>query len=78
MLGKCRWKLHCARDSGLDDVDQLLRVLQKAVELVPNKRERSSDKDPILEPHYKLVSVIYKLVGRNDMSVCCYYIIWLC
>ena len=63
MLGKCRWKLfnHVGLHTlGYKDV---LDAFTKAIECVPEKRDnRHPDKDPILEPHYKLVSIVHKLV----------------
>lgn len=68
-LGKCLWKMH---ERGKDspaisgqppDVDEVISEFQKAIKLLPGKRD--SRREPILEPHYKLVSVVHKMVVRR-------------
>lgn len=68
-LGKCLWKMH---ERGKDSpaisgkpptVDEVISELQKAIKLLPGKRD--SRREPILEPHYKLVSVVHKMVVRR-------------
>ena len=68
MLGKVLWKMHkCSSDihppvSRLDSQLALDAILQ-AINCLPERRDgRHSDKDPILEPHYKLLSIVHKLV----------------
>ena len=42
----------------------------RAIEACPEKRDnRHPDKDPILEPHYKLLSVVHKLVRSKRILV---------
>lgn len=42
----------------------------RAIEACPEKRDsRHPDKDPILEPHYKLASVVHKLVRSRRIPV---------
>ena len=42
----------------------------RAVEACPERRDsRHPDKEPILEPHYKLLSVVHKLVRLKRVSV---------
>lgn len=42
----------------------------RAIDSCPDKRDsRHPDKDPILEPHYKLVSVVHKLRSLQRISV---------
>lgn len=42
----------------------------QAIEACPEKRDsRHPDKDPILEPHYKLLSVVHKLVRSRRILV---------
>lgn len=42
----------------------------RAIETCPKKRDsRHPDKDPILEPHYKLVSIVHKLVRSKRIVV---------
>ncbi|KAI9844033.1 MAG: Histone transcription regulator 3 [Sclerophora amabilis] len=67
MMGKCLWKMfqhvENVRDGPKVEAAQVIQAFEEAVRTVP---ERRSDKqDPILEPHYKLVSVVHKLV-RNE------------
>lgn len=45
---------------------EVLNAFKRAVETAPERR----DKDPILEPHYKLLSILHKLVQRNRLEVC--------
>ena len=47
------------------DCSEVLDAFKRAVEAVPDRR----DKDPILEPHYKLLSVVYKLVNKDSIDV---------
>ena len=70
MLGKCRWKLfqspNNATVSWRDPVDCFIQAIQ----CVPEKRDsRHPEKDPILEPHYKLLSTVYKLLRKGDVLV---------
>ncbi len=42
----------------------------RAIEACPEKRDnRHPDKDPIIEPHYKLLSIVHKLVRSKRVSV---------
>ena len=74
MLGKCLWKLfgHYQFSSASYKVSYKLPIdaFLKAIENVPEKRDnRHPDKEPILEPHYKIVTIAYKLVRRHCISV---------
>ncbi|KAI9841516.1 MAG: Histone transcription regulator 3 [Thelocarpon superellum] len=67
MLGKCLWKMYRhwkltqpTSSSVLVQIGDVLHVLIRAIETIPERR--SERQEPILEPHYKLVSVIHKLV----------------
>ncbi|OJD18135.1 hypothetical protein AJ78_01801 [Emergomyces pasteurianus Ep9510] len=65
MLSKCLWKMFCCdvatRGSHSPvEVDDVLDSLVDAIEALPSKRDSRSD--PILEPHFKLVSIVHKLV----------------
>lgn len=65
MLGKCLWKLFKATMAmGRVYCDPLLIVtaFQKAIELLP--REKKDKKEPILEPHYRIVSTVHKLMTQ--------------
>ena len=68
-LGKCLWKMF--RNTGdpwtirsKPGVEDVLEVLVEAVHNVPPRKDNRND--PILEPHFKLVSIVHKLV-RSEM-----------
>ena len=66
MLGKCLWKLYGSPRVSDVDPGEPLDAFIRAIECAPEKRDsRHPDRDPILEPHYKLVSVVHKLVHRG-------------
>ncbi len=76
MLAKVFWKLHTCPSENHPPVDRIdsklaIDAVLHAIKFVPEKRDsRHSDKDPILEPHYKLVSMLHKLVrSRRPESV---------
>ncbi len=65
MLGKILWKMHNHSRETHPPVHFQLAIdaIVQAIRCLPEKRDsRHSDKDPILEPHYKLVSMVHKLV----------------
>ncbi|KAF4339877.1 histone transcription regulator 3 [Fusarium beomiforme] len=74
MLSKCYWKMYQTSDDQLDVKDMkskislelLIETLKKAVKVAHNAR-RGRNSDPILEPHYKIVSILHKLVIRGDL-----------
>ena len=74
MYAKCLWKMY---QKPADDLDQNDRRTQPTVQAVVAALERSVQvvtaqqkprQDPVLEPHYKILSVIHKLVLRQDMA----------
>ena len=70
LLGKCLWKMHNCDDrvrgnSRYIDHSEVLEAFERAVETAPERR----DKDPIFEPHYKLLSVVHKLVKKKRLAV---------
>ena len=68
MLGKCLWKKSCHSTSSdqYNGFQEILDAYTKAIRCVPDKKDsRHPDKDPILDPHYKLVSFVHKLVQRK-------------
>lgn len=75
MLAKCYWKMHKTPAEMLDSKDIKSRIdtqvvidaLKKAVEVASNAR-KSRHSEPILEPHYKIVSVLHKMVRSGDLS----------
>lgn len=78
MLGKCLWKMYTADESVRNlfrvpdkpnirpEMNDILEAFISAIEALPQKRD--SRKEPILEPHYKIVSIVHKLVQRKDME----------
>ncbi|KAL4732249.1 Histone transcription regulator 3 [Fusarium chlamydosporum] len=74
MLSKCYWKMYQTPDDQLDvkdmtskiSLDTLIGTLRKAVEVAHNAR-RGRNTDPIFEPHYKIISILHKLVVRGDV-----------
>lgn len=70
LLGKCLWKMHDCDDrirGGAKNIDhsEVLEAFERAVKTAPERR----DKDPIIEPHYKLLSVVHKLVKKKRLAV---------
>ena len=76
MLGKVLWKLHNCADEVRGAVKRIdpqpvIDAFVRAIETCPERRDsRHPEKEPILEPHYKLVSVVHKLVQSKRLSVC--------
>ena len=74
MLGKVLWKMHNGSAEVLGNVKRIsyefvIDAFIRAIECVPDKRDsRHPEKDPILEPHYKLLSVVHKLVQAKRCS----------
>ncbi|ODH44848.1 hypothetical protein ACO22_00678 [Paracoccidioides brasiliensis] len=71
MLGKCLWKMfNCddamRRNSSPVEVDDILDSLVDAIKALPSKKDSRSD--PILEPHFKLVSIVHKLVHKGFLK----------
>lgn len=75
MLGKVLWKMHNYGDNVIGNTRHIgyqvvIDAFVRAIESCPDKRDsRHPDKDPILEPHYKLVSVVHKLRLSSRISV---------
>ncbi|KAJ1334238.1 calcineurin-binding protein cabin-1 [Microdochium nivale] len=76
MLAKCIWKMFQKSYITLDHQDrqsrptvaEVIRALEESVEVVNALPKPRHGQDPILEPHYKIVAVIYKLVKRGDLE----------
>lgn len=71
MLSKCLWKMFSCDDSVRGNaqrisVDDLLDSLLDAIDTLPQRKDSRSD--PIFEPHYKLVSIVHKLVDRGTLT----------
>lgn len=75
MLGKCYWKMHCCSENVVSGHDRIefqfvLDAFKTALEALPERRDsKHPEKDPTLEPHYKLVSVVHKLVLSRRLQV---------
>ena len=75
MLGKCLWKMCCHPELKPEKApkvtfDDALSAFSNAIRYVPERRDnRHPEKDPILEPHYKTVSIVQKLVQRKLLQV---------
>lgn len=75
MLGKVLWKMHNYGDNILGGAKRIgyqavIDAFVRAIKSCPDKRDsRHPDKDPILEPHYKLVSVVHKLRLSRQITV---------
>ena len=80
MLSKCRWKMFCCDESmrgGRDpvDVETVVDSLIDTIQILPERKDSRSE--PILEPHFKLVSIVHKLVhrgfleARSLLRICC-------
>lgn len=69
MNGKCLWKLF-TKDSHSRDrplPEEFLHAFEMAIRHCP--KTSSSTKDPLLEPHYKYMSIMHKLVLRGQISL---------
>lgn len=66
---KCLWKMYTSPENETRRSpvvpEDVLEVIIEAIEALP-KKEKSNE--PILEPHFKLVSIIHKLVTKHGMS----------
>lgn len=61
--------MHCAQEGDRGPSTQdVVNALVRAIEHLPDKKD-GNRREPILEPHYKLVSVIHKLVMRKELEV---------
>ncbi|EMC93043.1 hypothetical protein BAUCODRAFT_125974 [Baudoinia panamericana UAMH 10762] len=74
MLGKILWKMHTAPDhvrlhNEAPTAQQVLEPFVRAIELLPDKKDSRERREPTLEPHYKLVSLVHKLVSRGELSL---------
>ncbi|KAL8740174.1 MAG: hypothetical protein Q9190_007096, partial [Brigantiaea leucoxantha] len=73
-LGKCLWKMFYCRESirGAHEpirFESALDAFKKALETLPERKDnRHADKEPTLEPHYKVVSVTHKLVQSRQLN----------
>ncbi|KAJ0114614.1 hypothetical protein J7T55_004858 [Diaporthe amygdali] len=76
MLSKCLWKMHQKPVDTLElkdrktlpTVKRLVEALEKTIEVVSLLPKPRHGQDPILEPHYKIVSILYKLVTLKSLT----------
>ncbi|KAI1308147.1 hypothetical protein F5Y03DRAFT_112383 [Xylaria venustula] len=76
MYSKCLWKMYQKPLAALDSIDQesrptvqmVIKALERSVKVVSELPKPRHGQDPILEPHYKIVSVIHKLVLLDDLQ----------
>ncbi|KAK3203529.1 hypothetical protein GRF29_112g1517685, partial [Pseudopithomyces chartarum] len=81
MLAKSLWKMYCSNDdeiqraasesrlpqvNGVQSWEEPIKATLNAINTLPEKKERS--KEPVLEPHYKLVSFAHKLYQRKAID----------
>lgn len=81
MLAKCLWKMYrfhadevrraalegrMPQTKGPTSWEEIIKAAVNAIDTVPEKKERG--KEPILEPHYKLVSITHKLYRHNVIN----------
>ena len=78
MLGKCLWKMKMFKhDSPIPgratrpSSQQVLNSFIRAIELIPDEKRKDSreKREPVLEPHYKLVSIVHKLLNHGHISL---------
>lgn len=72
MLSKCLWKMLTCDESVRGsskpvEVDDVLDSLLDAIETLPQRKDSRSD--PVFEPHFRLVSVLHKLVRQEKIKV---------
>lgn len=49
------------------EMQDVLDTLYDAIDALPQRKDSRSE--PIFEPHFKLLSVVHKLVKRGNMTV---------
>ncbi|CAJ2512664.1 Uu.00g007830.m01.CDS01 [Anthostomella pinea] len=77
MYAKCIWKMYQKPLTSLGHQDRrdrptvqvVINTLERAVEVVSALPKPRGSQDPILEPHYKIVSIVHKLVGVGDLGL---------
>ncbi|KAG9230246.1 hypothetical protein BJ875DRAFT_499301 [Amylocarpus encephaloides] len=75
MLGKCLWKLFSRPREEYDTANQtarpssesVIKAFVDAIKMAPKPKD--SRQEPILEPHYKLVTVVHKLVSIGALQI---------
>nr|XP_023907992.1 histone transcription regulator 3 homolog [Quercus suber] len=74
LLGKCLWKMHSASSQArahdaTPSGEAVLECFIRAIELIPDKKDSREKREPILEPHYKLASIVHKMVTRGTIGL---------
>ncbi|KAK8246937.1 hypothetical protein HDK90DRAFT_473120 [Phyllosticta capitalensis] len=67
MLGKCLWKMH-KMDPWSPSGTTSQEVLDAFVHAIEELPEKKGSRDAILEPHYKLLSVLHKMVHMSTRT----------
>jgi hypothetical protein len=71
-LGKCLWKLFCSdevpRYTKKVTAEEVLNAFTWAIEALPARKDSRSDSGYILEPHFKLASIVHKMVHRKAIT----------
>ena len=72
MKGKCLWKMYnhpnvAQSDSPIVHAMDVICSIIRAIETLPKRK--TEKQDPIFEPHYKLVSIVHKLVQKRRLPV---------
>ncbi|KAI1326496.1 hypothetical protein F5Y16DRAFT_229900 [Xylariaceae sp. FL0255] len=76
MYAKCIWKMYRKPSEALDFKDKkdrptvqtVIKALERSVRVVAALPKPRHGQDPILEPHYKIVSAIHKMVMLGDLK----------
>ena len=74
LRGKVLWKMHSYNDGVLNAGKRIqhqlvINTFIRAVKCVPEKRDsRHPDRPMILEPHYKLLSIVHKMVTARVLT----------
>ncbi|KAL8780452.1 MAG: hypothetical protein Q9213_006464 [Squamulea squamosa] len=74
MLGKCLWKMYKCREMNTSgdhraDFEPALAAFKTAIETLLERRDnKHAEKEPVLEPHYKLASTVHKLVFAEKLQ----------
>lgn len=81
MLAKCLWKMYTHNANAAfyavqrGDIPQIMKgpsreevitAVLNSIDSLPEKRERG--REPILDPHYKLVAIVHKLFKRKEID----------
>nr|POE78619.1 histone transcription regulator 3 like [Quercus suber] len=74
LLGKCLWKMHSASDQvrahdAMPSAEAVLECFIQAIDLIPDKKDSRERREPVLEPHYKLASIVHKMVTKGTISM---------